>query len=176
MHLQKRETLSTESVYQATDPGSGLDCSMNLQRGEDGGLAAIGLELRNPSEVRDVLLKANREISAFIMLAATNDQGTVLSKPARKFDTSESQQFDFVRIGRDSAHEWCVPLATQLDPGRLPEQGIQGRLVVNIALLYQTLSGTSQPAADDFSLSMLTLYDMDVLFTPSALTNQPPTR
>ena len=149
---------------------------MTLLHGEDGGVSAVSLELRNPSQDRDVLLKVNREMSAFIMLTVTDDQGAVLSKPARKFDTSESQQFDLVRIGRASAHEWRVPLTAQLDPARLPEQGLQGRLVVNVALLYHSLSGTSKPAADDFALSMLTLYDMDVLFTPSALINQPPIR
>jgi len=116
-----------------------------------------------------VVLTVNTEMSAFIMLTVTDEQGTILSKPARKFASSEAQQFDMVRIGRGSSHRWRVPIDAQLEESAIPEQGMRGRLVVNVALQFSRVSGDEQPADDDFNISVLTLYDMDVLFTRAAL-------
>jgi hypothetical protein len=161
--------MSADRLYQVTDPESNLECSLTVLRGDDGGVSAVVVELRNPSDDYDVVLRVSTEMSAFIMLTVTDEQGTVLSRPARKFESSEAQQFDIVRIGRGSSHRWWVPIAAQLDASAIPEQGMKGRLVVNVALLFSKVSGDEQPADDDFEISVLTLYDMDVLFTRAAL-------
>ena len=96
----------------------------------------------------------------------TDDQGRVLSKPARKFNSSEIQQFDVVRIGRASSHHWRVPISAQLDASAIPKQGLKGRLVVNVALLFSKASGDWQPADDgSFESSIVTLCDMDLRLT-----------
>jgi hypothetical protein len=152
-----------------TDPESNLAGRLTVLRGGDGGSSKVVVELRNPSDDYDVVLKINTEMSTFIMLTVTDEQGNVLSKPARKFNSSEVQQFVTVLIGRASSHEWRVPIAAQLDANAIPKQGLKGRLVVNVALLYSKVSGEERPADADFKSSLLTLYDMDVLFTQAAL-------
>jgi hypothetical protein len=161
--------MSQDSVYRVADPQSTLECSLSILRGSNGGASAIVVELRNSSHDYDVVLKVNTEILAFIMLTVTDDQGTMLSKPARKFNTSEAQQFETVRIAHRSSHRWQVPIAAQLDRNAIREQGVKGRLVVNIALRYAKMSRDKPPADSDFQGSLLTLYDMNVLFTKAAL-------
>ena len=163
------ENMSSDRVYRARDPESGLECRMTVSRGDGGGASAVVVELRNPSNDHDIVLKVNTELSAFIMLTATDHRGTVLSTPARKFDSSEVQRFVFVRIARASSHRWRVPIVAQLPASKIPEEGMKGRLVVNVALLFSTVSGEEQPADGDFRSSLVTLYDMDVLFTRAAL-------
>lgn len=152
-----------------TDPESNLEGRLTVLRGSDGGASAVVVELRNPSDDHDVVLKLNTEMSAFIILTVTDEQGTVLSKPARKFNSSEFQRFVIVRIARASSHDWRVPIAAQLDASAIPKEGLKGRLVVNVALLFSKVSGDERPAEADFKSSLLTLYDMDVLFTQAAL-------
>jgi hypothetical protein len=156
-------------VTTVTDPQSNLIATLDVIRGGDGGASAVLVELRNPPQDHDVVLRVNTERSAFIMLTATDRQGTVLSTPARKFDSSEHQRSDTVRIAGGSAHKWRVPIAAQLPTDEIPKEGVAGRLVVNIALLFAKVSGDQQPADADFETSMLTLYDMDVVFTLTAL-------
>lgn len=158
-----------DQVNRVADPESGLEGSLTILRGSDGGASAVVVELRNPSEERDVVLKVNTERSAVVMLTATDPQGTVLSKPAKKFDTSEAQRFITVRVARASSQRFRVPIAAQLPAGAIPEQGLKGRLVVNVALLSSKVKGGEQPAEAEFRMSLLTLHDMDVLFTRAAL-------
>ena len=166
-----------DRVTTVTDPQSNLIAALRLIRGSDGGASAVAVELRNPSRDHDVVLKVNTETSAFIMLTATDRQGTVLSTPARKFDSSEPQRFDTVRIARGSSHEWRVPIAAQLPAKEIPKEGVPGRLVVNVALRFAKVSGGQQPGDTDFETSLLTLYDMDLVFTQAALVEgaMPPT-
>ena len=158
-----------DRVNQVTDAKSNLECSLTILQGADGGASAVVVELSNLSKDHDVNLKVNTEMSAFIMLTATDQQGTVLSMPAKRFNTSETQQFVMVRIERASSHQWRVPIANQLPVSDIPEQGMKGRLVVNVALLFSKASGDKQPSDVDFQNSLLTLYDMDILFTRNAL-------
>jgi hypothetical protein len=158
-----------DRAIRVADPESHLECAMTVLRGSDGGAAAVVVELRNLSDERDVVLKVNAELSAFIILTVTDQQGAVLSTPARLFNSSEAQQFATVRIARSSSHRWRAPIVAQVPAGGLPEQGIRGRLVVNVALLFVEPSGDEQPVDADFRRSLLTLYDMDVRFTRAAL-------
>lgn len=152
-----------------TDPGSNLVGTLQVLRGSDGGASAVVVELRNPSGYQDVVLKVNTETSAFIMLTATDRQGTVLSTLSRKFDSSEAQRFDTVRIAPGAAHEWRVPIVAQLPAGDVPKEGMPGRLVVNVALRFSKAKGDEPPADTSFDTSLMTLYDMDVVFTRAAL-------
>ena len=165
----KQVNMFPESTHHVIESKSNLAGCLTILRGSDGGNSAVVVELRNPSDDHDVVLKINTEMSAFIMLTVTDEQGTVLSKPARKFNTSEVQRFVTVRIGRASSHHWRVPIAAQLDASAIPKGGLKGRLVVNVALLFSKESGDEQPTDADFKSSLLTLYDMDVLFTQAAL-------
>jgi hypothetical protein len=165
----KEVNMSADRVYRVTESESNLECNLAVLRGSDGGASAVVVELRNLSDDHDVVLKVNTEISAFIMLTVTDQHGTLLSTPARKFNSSEIQQFDIVRIARASSHRWRVPTAAQIHASEIPEQGIKGRLVVNVALLFSRVSGDEQPADADFKISVLTLYDMELLFTQAAL-------
>jgi hypothetical protein len=173
----KEVNMSEDRMYRVTDSESNLEGSLTVLRGGDGGASAVVVELRNPSNDYNVVLKVNTEMSAFIMLTVTDEQGTVLSKPARLFNSSEVQQLDTVRIGRASSHRWRVPIAAQVHASEIPEQRMKGRLVVNVALLFSKVSGDEQPADADFKISVLTLYDMDILFTQAALSEgtKPPT-
>jgi hypothetical protein len=163
------ENMSPDRVYRVTDPKSNLKGSLSVLRGSDGGTSALDVELRNASEDHEVVLNVNTQMSAFIMLTVTDERGTVLSKPAKRFNSSEVQRFDTVRIARTSSHRWRVPIAAQLDASAIPEHGMRGRLVVNVALLFSKVSGEEQPADAGFTISVLTLYDMDILFTQAAL-------
>lgn len=165
----KEVNMFPNCANRVTDTESNLAGRLTVLRGGDGGSSTVVVELRNPSDDYDVVLKINTEMSTFIMLTVTDEQGTVLSKPARKFNSSEVQQFVTVRIGRASSHDWRVPIAAQLDASAIPKQGLKGRLVVNVALLFSKVSGEERPADADFKSSLLTLYDMDVLFTQAAL-------
>jgi hypothetical protein len=165
-----------DSKNRDTAPESNIEGSWTVLRGSDGGASAVVVELRNLSNDDDIVLKINTEMSAVIMLTATDHQGMVLSKPARKFSTSEVQEFVSVRIARASAHRWRVPIIAQLPASNIPEQGVKGRLVVNVALLFSKVSSDEQPADADFKSSLLTLYDMDVLFTRAALSEGAPPR
>jgi hypothetical protein len=158
------------SVNHVSDPSSNLEGSLTVLRGTDGGAAAIRVELHNPSASQDIVLKVNAEMSAFIMLTVTDQQGVVLSKPAKKFKSSEIQQFITVRIPRGASDCWQAPLMAQLPANQIPEQGMKCRLVVNVALLSSKVDVDGQPADGDFQSSLLTLYDMDLLFTRKALT------
>ena len=158
-----------DRVDRVTDPASNLEGGLTLLRGSDGGVSAVVVELRNLSEEHDVVLKVNTEMSAVIMLTATDHEGTVLSTPARKFDSSEDQHFLTVRIAPASWHRWRVPMAAQVPASEIPAEGMKGRLAVNVALLFSKVRGDEQPDDADFRSSLLTLYDMDVLFTRAAL-------
>lgn len=173
----KEVNMSADRVYRVTDSESNLEGNLTVLRGSDGGISAVVVELRNLSDDHDVVLKVNTEMSAFIMLTVTDEQGTVLSRPARRFNSSEAPRFDIVRIARASSHRWRVPISAQLDASAIPEQGMKGRLVVNVALLFSKVSGDEQPADAGFKISVLTLYDMDILFTQAALSEgtKPPT-
>lgn len=164
------ENMSEDRVYRATDSESNLEGSLTVLRGSDGGASAVEVELSNSSGDRDVVLRVNTEMSAFIMLSVNDEQGQLLSKPARKFNSSEAQRFDIVRIRRGASHRWRVPVAAQLDASAIPASGLKGRLVVNVALLFSRLSGEDEKAADDdFKISVLTLYDLDIFFTQASL-------
>src|SRR5881392_4102866 len=123
-----------------TDPDSGLEARLTVLRDGGGGAQAVLVELHNPSDRDGVVLKVNTEMSAFIMLTVSDEQGNVLSKPARKFSSSERQRFVTVRLGPASSRDWRVPIAAQLDASALPQQGLKGRLVVNVALLFSRVS------------------------------------
>jgi len=161
--------MSSERAYRVIDPQSKLECSLTVLRGDDDGASAVVVELRNSSEDYDVVLRVNTQTSTFIMLTVTDEQGSVLSKPARMFSSSDVQRFDLVRIARASSHRWRAPIAAQLDASTIPEPGMKGRLVVNVALLFGMVSGGKQPGDADFKSSVLTLYDMNVVFTRAAL-------
>jgi len=152
-----------------SDPRSSLECRLTIVRGGDSGVHAVVVELLNAADDSSVVLKINTEISAFCMLTVTDRQGTVLSKPARKFNSAEHQKFNTVRIGPASSHRWRRPIVSQLDASAIPERGLEGRLVVNVALLFSRVKGDARPADADFASSLLTLYDMNVLFTRKAL-------
>ena len=62
-----------------------------------------------------------------------------------------------------------MPIAAQLLASEVPKEGVKGRLVVCVALLFSKVSGDEQPSDADFQSSLLTLYDMDLLFTRAAL-------
>ena len=104
------------------------------------------------------------------MVTVADDEGTVLSKPARRFRTSEVQRFTTTRIAPGSSQDWRVPVHAQVDPSAIPVQGLRGRLVVNVALLFSKVSGDAEPDDGDFASSLLTLYDMGVELTRAALT------
>jgi hypothetical protein len=176
-HQSKEVIMSADSVYRVTDSESNVEGSLTVLRECDGGASAVVVELRNPSHDYNVVLKVNTDMSAFIMLTVTDEQGTVLSKPARKFNTSEEQQFDIVRIGCASSHRWRVPIAAQINTSEIPKQDMKGRLVVNVSLLFSKLSCDEKAADAHFNISVLTLYDMDILFTQAALSEgtEPPT-
>jgi len=155
-----------DQVLVATDPLSQLEGHLAIDRAADGGASSLVVELRNPTQ-HEVVLRVNADLSAFIMLTATNDHGTVLSKPAKKFNSAETQQFDTVRIGPASSFRWRVPVATWLQAGMIPAHGLKGRLVVNVALLFCRPGGAADPSAQaEYKASVLTLYDMDILLTP----------
>ena len=149
------------------DPES-LEGSLEILTGADGGTAAVAIELRNRSSV-DLLLKVNTEMSAVIVITAADTEGRVLSKGGKKFDSSEAQRFTAVRIPPSSSHRWRVPLSTQLPLDAIPDAGVRGRLVVNVALLFRKASSGHQPTDDDYTTSIMTLSATDVLFTRAAL-------
>ena len=158
-----------ERLSVAIDPESTLEGGLAVLRGSDGGAAAVVVRLRNRSRDYDVVLKVDADVSAFIMLTATDHRGAVLSRPARRFDSSEARHISMVRIPRGSSHRWRVPIAAQLPESAIPEQGVRGRLVVNPALLYAKATGAEDPPDAAFKTSVVTLYDMDVHFTRAAL-------
>jgi hypothetical protein len=161
--------MSEGHLSQVEDPQSNLECTLAILRDADGGVSAVDVELRYLRDDYGVVLKVNTEMSAFIMLTVTDNQGIVLSKPAKKFDHLESQHFDIVQIKFGRSHNWRVPLAAQLEESVIPIHGLKGRLVVNVALLFSKLSSAEAPANSDFKLSIVTLYDMNATFTRSAL-------
>jgi hypothetical protein len=143
----------------------------DLVAGGDGGISAVSVELTNASSTDDVVLKVNSALSAFITLTVTDAQGGVLSKSGRKFSSAERQTFELVRLGPGEARRWRVPLGDQVDAHALAGGRVQGRLVINVLLLYRTVrAGAHEGASDtDFKSSILTLSDMDVTFTRAAL-------
>src|SRR5579871_4492425 len=141
--------MSGEGSNRATDAQSHVEGRLELVLGQDGGVSAVTLELTNTSTGDDVVLKVNSALSAFMTLTATDAQGQVLSKPGRKFSSAEQQAFELVRLGPSEARRWRVPLGDQLAASALPAEGVQGRLVLNVLLLFQTLRhGTSAGQGD----------------------------
>ncbi len=161
--------MCADHVHRVTDAQSNLEAGLTVVRGSDGGASAVVIELTNVATDHDVVLNINSALSAFITLTVTDEQGTVLSKPARKFKSSEDQQFDLVRIARGSSLQWRVPIAEQIESSALPPAELKGRLVVNILLLFRKVKDNEHAAEDEFESSIMTLYDMDVMFTRAAL-------
>jgi hypothetical protein len=160
--------MCADQAHRVSDAQSNLEAGMSVVRGSDGGASAVAIELTNISTDNDVVLKVNTALSAFIILTVTDDQATVLSKPARTFSSEEVQRFDTVRIARGSSHLWRVPIADQLEPNALPTAKLKGRLVVNVLLLFKR-TDDERVAEGEFDSSIVTLYDVDVLFTRTAL-------
>ena len=71
-------------LYRVTDTGSNLEASLTVLRASDGGASAIFVDLHNSSNNQDVILKVYADISAFIMLTVTDNQGSVLSKAGQE--------------------------------------------------------------------------------------------
>lgn len=161
--------MSAERLYHATAPRSGLHAALEVLRAEDGGATAVRVALRAASGGPAVVLKANEEMSAFIALTVTDARGTVLSRPARRFSSEEEQTFRVERIAPGESRRWRVPLTGQLDAGAVPPAGMRGRLVVNVTLLVGSGPGADVSATGGFETEIVTLYDMDVLFTRAAL-------
>jgi len=161
--------MCADRVHRVADALSKLEANLTIVRGSDGGASAVVVELANVSTDHDVVLRVNTVTSAFIVLTVTDDQGTVLSKPARTFNTSEVQQFESVRIARSSAHQWRVSIGEQLEPSALSPAELKGRLVVNVLLLFSKVKDNEHAAEDELQSSIITLYDMDVMFTRTAL-------
>jgi hypothetical protein len=157
-----------ERVCQVTDSASGLEATLTILSGSDGGASAVVVELSNPSNEGDLILKVNGELSAFIMLTVTDVEGNVLSNAAWKFDSSETQRFFNVGIDSGSSSRRRVPVAAQLSSSAIPEEGIEGRIVVNVALLFSRASD-EDAKEPDWRNSLLTLYDMGARFTRAAL-------
>ena len=154
-------------MLRAADAQSNIEARLSVLRGPDGGATSVVVDLSNQAD-DDVVLKVNTALSAFIMLTVADDQGTILSKPARQFTSDEVQQFDFVRLPPGASHQWRVPIANQLDDSAIPDAELHGRLVVNVVLLFSK-TRKAESAEDDFKTSILTLYDTNVLFTRAAL-------
>lgn len=161
--------MSEERVSRVANPETGLEAGLTIVRGADGGACAVEVELSNPDPRHDLVLRVNTVTSAFVMLTVTDGQGVVLSKPPRRFDTSERQTFETVRMGPGTAHRWQVALTAQLDPGRIPAQGMRGRLVVGVAAFVAKAAAGAEPADADFTMRVLTLYDLDVALTQASL-------
>ena len=150
--------MASDSVNRATDKASHLEGRLTVIRADDGGAQAVAVELHNTSPERDVVLRVNSEMSAFIMQTIADQEGNVLSSPARKFSSSEVQRHGTVRIARGASHRWQVPIAAQLPPAKIPAQGLDGRLVVAVALQFSDPGGGQQPADADFET-----FDPDAL-------------
>lgn len=161
--------MDPDRVDRVTDPASNLEGVLSLLRGSDGGVSAVDIGFRNLSADQDIVLKVNTELSAVIMLTVADHDGTVLSTPGRRFDTSEDQGFIHVRIAPAAVHRWRMPIADQVPSNAIPAEGLNGRLVVNIALLFSRDRGNWRSDAADFASTLLTLYDMDLRFTRKAL-------
>ena len=149
-----------DKILTATDPVSELEGRLTLHREVDDGVSAINVALFNPTD-HPVVLKVNTELSAFLLVAATDDRGRQLSTPSRKFATDEQQGFQTVALQPGNQQSWRTALADWIPADRVPEEGLSGRLVVNVALVLTTDHGDQQP--------MLTLYDTDVRFTRRAI-------
>jgi hypothetical protein len=165
----KEAKMFEERVYHATDPGSRTEGRLTLLREKDGSASAVTVELSNPVRDSDLILKINSAMSAFIMLTVTDDQGRLLSAPARKFNTEETQHIEALRIPAGSAHSWTVPIASQMPVDAVAEGGMSARVVVNVALQYARVKAGGQASDADFQVSVLTLHDMDVVLTPASL-------
>lgn len=160
--------MSDERALRVTDAQSKLQARLTIVVGRDGGASGVDVELTNLSADEDVVVKVNSALSAFITLTVTDEVGSVLSKPARKFNSAEIQHFEVVRIAPLASRHWRVPIAKQVDAQVIPAS-LHGRLVVNVLLLFSRTPPGEQPQDDAFSSSVLTLYDMDVQFTRAAL-------
>jgi hypothetical protein len=156
-----------DEMLRATDAQSNIEARLSVVRGTDGGAASVVVDLSNQAD-DDVVLKVNTALSAFIMLTVADEQGTILSKPARQFTSEEIQQFDFLRIPPGASHQWRVPIANQMDIDAIPDAELNGRLVVNVVVLFSRTTKV-ESAEDDFQTSILTLYDTNVLFTRASL-------
>jgi hypothetical protein len=161
--------MAEEGPNRATDPASHVEARLDLVPGADGGVSAVTIELTNTSAVDDVFLKVNSALSAFITLTVTDAKGGVLSKSGRKFSSAERQIFELVRLSPGEARRWRVPMGDQVDAGALSGGRVQGRLVVNVLLLFRTVRRGTQVADGEFNSSILTLSDIDVTFTRAAL-------
>ena len=160
--------MSSQRVDRVTDPESGVEAALVVVRGDDGAGAAVEVELLNPRD-HDIVLRVNSETSAFIALTVTDQHGALLSTPARKFDSSEQQRYTIVTIAPGAASRWRVPLSAQLPLDAIPPHRLHGRLVVTATLLFARSTHGDQPSDDEFRTSVVTLYDMDVLFTRESL-------
>jgi hypothetical protein len=161
--------MSVEDPHRAIDAESNIQASFRIVQGSDGGASAVTIELTNTSRSDEVVLKVNTALSAFITITVTDDQGAVLSKPARKFSSAEQQSFELVRLAPGASQRWRVPLAEQLDASAIPAGSLKGRLVINVLLLYRKSGQGEQPSGTEFKSSVMTLSDMDVRFTRVAL-------
>ena len=91
------------------------------------------------------------------------------------FDGSFNGQDCAIPFDASSAgarNEYDRPLAARCG-GAIPQQGLSGRLVVNVALLFSKVRAGAAEANADVSTSILTLYDMDLPFTRAALKQAP---
>jgi hypothetical protein len=163
--------MAGDAANRATDPDSQVEGRFDLVPAGDGSVSAVTVELTNTSAADDVVLKVNSTLSAFITLTVTDAQGGVLSNSGRKFSSAERQTFELVRLRPGQARRWRVPLGDQVDARALPDGRMQGRLVINVVLLYRTVKPDAHAGDgdDDFNTSILTLSDMDVTFTRAAL-------
>jgi hypothetical protein len=169
----EKTKMTSDSLTRTLDQASRLEGSLTIVRAHDGGARAVAIELRNTSPDQDVVLRVNTEMSAFIMQTVSDGEGRVLSTPANKFRSSEVQHHQMVRIARGSLHRWEVPIGAQLPAANIPEQGLDGRLVINVALDFSAATADQHPADSTFRTSILTLHKMQVRFTRAACASAP---
>jgi hypothetical protein len=161
--------MTNQDSHRALDAKSDIEASFHIVHGDDGGASAVTVELTNKSGSDDVTLRVNTALSAFITITVTDEQGTVLSKSARKFSSAEQQSFELVRLAPGASQRWHVPLGEQCEAGAIPAGSMNGRLVINVLLLYRKSPQGEQPSDTDFESSIMTLSDMKVTYTRAAL-------
>ncbi len=138
-----------DRVLTATDDDSGLTATLRLERGDDEAVSAVAVEIANPTQ-RAVTLTVNADVTALLLVEATDQHGDRLSRPARKFASDEAPELREITLSPGSSRTWRTELADWIAADRVPAAGVDGRLVVSVAF-----------AVDDRQV-LLTLHDMRV--------------
>ena len=133
---------------------------------DDGGLFAVGIELRNPSATKNIIARWPSDLQAAVLIGVADQRGKTLTTPGKIFRIDEHIGFTTVTIKSGTSYELVVPIQSRLKASMERGEKIQARVLVCFNLAYKLVD---EAVSEDFKPITLKAHDMDLKLMQKSL-------